>query len=490
MSITGHRHREQEYGYLSYLRHVVLGLYEVDRLVYTVTEWLSTRGLTTPLIFSSLALDVNSSSPRPSFPPYLCVAPRAGRWAHMARVAAPAGLAMCLQWDLARVLRAMPCEASSLGICTSSVRTILVSHFLLHVLIHTILTPFLVQDYLATHFESLIAHLQQLSLLIIIHGLSLLARLATHSSSSGHTPPTLSPLFGPLLFGLGPAALSFQHPYLECLRATYAMEHLLLAFVRWQDPPSNGSSGSFGSGPGNAASLGIPTRLKGWIRDCPSMLLESSHSIKEARQAPTSPWSPHGARCQHKAERPHVCARSCEDCCKLGHSTSQQGGPRPKCIRTISRLGASGSTDAQADARIRRQFQERMDLSLNLHPHTGVASSIASLASSTTVSTLGDSPTVYFGLGKPAVAGEERFRSLTELKLGEFEAMGFGGLDLAEKKLQFDLTESTRTVRLDIGSVVLLMFTYRVAVTSPETNDAHLGGFLVHWIPLTDAPRH
>ncbi len=33
-----------------------------------------------------------------------------------------------------------------------------------------------------------------------------------------------------------------------------------------------------------------------------------------------------------------------------------------------------------------------------------------------TVSTLGDGPTDYFGMGKLAVTGEERFRSLTELK--------------------------------------------------------------------------
>ena len=91
-------------------------------------------------------------------------------------------------------------------------------------------------------------------------------------------------------------------------------------------------------------------------------------------------------------------------------------------------------------------FKKRMDLPLNFHPHTGVASSNASIAY-TTVSTLGDSQTDYFGLVKPAVAEEERFRSLTELKWGEFEAMGFGGLDPAEKKLQFDLTESARTVR-------------------------------------------
>jgi len=125
-----------------------------------------------------------------------------------------------------------------------------------------------------------------------------------------------------------------------------------------------------------------------------------------------------------------------------------------------------------------------MDLPPNFHPHTGVASSNASIASPTTVSTLGDSPTDYFGLGKPIIAREERFQSLTELKRGEFGAMGSGGLDPGQKKLQFDLTESARTVRLDLGSVVLLMFTYRIAVASGETNDAHLDGFLDHWIHL------
>jgi hypothetical protein len=49
------------------------------------------------------------------------------------------------------------------------------------------------------------------------------------------------------------------------------MEHVLLAFVRWQDAPSSESSSLFG-GPGSAASLGVPTRLKDWIRGYPAML--------------------------------------------------------------------------------------------------------------------------------------------------------------------------------------------------------------------------
>jgi len=53
----------------------------------------------------------------------------------------------------------------------------------------------------------------------------------------------------------------------------------------------------------------------------------------------------------------------------------------------------------------------------------------------------------YFGLGLGNREGEDRFRSLTDLKWGEFETMGFGGLGADdEKKLQFDLTEGARNV--------------------------------------------
>ena len=42
---------------------------------------------------------------------------------------------------------------------------------------------------------------------------------------------------------------------------------------------------------------------------------------------------------------------------------------------------------------------------------------------------------------------EDRFRSLTDLRWGEFEAVGFGGLS-DHKKLEFDLTESARAVSI------------------------------------------
>jgi hypothetical protein len=122
-----------------------------------------------------------------------------------------------------------------------------------------------------------------------------------------------------------------------------------------------------------------------------------------------------------------------------------------------------------------------MSLSPNFHPHTGVASSNASIASSTTISSLGDSQTDYFGVGKPAVAGEEQFRSLTDLKWGEFEAMGFAGSESSEKKLQFDLTESARTVCHVSALLRYSCLPRSVAVPGSKTDDTDLDRFLVQW---------
>ena len=86
----------------SYLHHVVLRPDEVDRLVHTVTEEFSTRGLTTPFLFSSLALDVDSSRVRRPIEAILrtCVSlpvPNTERtWHEEARFAALAELASAM----------------------------------------------------------------------------------------------------------------------------------------------------------------------------------------------------------------------------------------------------------------------------------------------------------------------------------------------------------------------------------------------------------
>lgn len=93
-----------------------------------------------------------------------------------------------------------------------------------------------------------------------------------------------------------------------------------------------------------------------------------------------------------------------------------------------------------------------MNLPVNFHPNTGPGSSNSISPSSSTISASGSSSTGHedYVLGKPkgeSLVNEERFRNLADLKWGEFETVGFGGLGTDEKKLQFDLTESARTVR-------------------------------------------
>ncbi|KAH9172544.1 hypothetical protein EDB89DRAFT_1851067 [Lactarius sanguifluus] len=426
-------------GYLSYHRHVVLGLEEVDRLVRIVTDELRTRGLTTPFLFSSLALDVNSSGVRRLIQAFLrtCVAFPAldaeRTWRDEARFAAPPELAMFLRWGLARILRVSGGHAVR-GLISWDMYV-------------DWSEAELAQDYPTTHFKALIAQLEQHLQAIIINVLSLLARLTAHSSSSGHTPPTLSPLFGPLIFGLGPAALPFHHTYLQYLRATNAMEHVLLSFVRWQDAPSNESSGSFGGGPGSASSLGVPTRLKDWIRGYPAMLPDpATRSRSQDRLQPRR-----GARTVRVVSVRRNVRMYTPDLIKSAASWASRPagvtGHSPNVFAQSRDWERVAPPTLRLTPRYADSFKKRMDLPPNFHPHIGVASSNASIASSATVSSVGDSPTDYFGLGKPALAGEERFRNLTDLKWGEFEAMGFGGLDPAEKKLQFDLTESARTSR-------------------------------------------
>jgi len=103
-------------------------------------------------------------------------------------------------------------------------------------------------------------------------------------------------------------------------------------------------------------------------------------------------------------------------------------------------------------------YKKRMDMPSNFHPDIapGTVPSLRPSQSTSTSSYVSTAPSLsassslipdpnYFGLD--VREGEDKFRSLTDLKWGEFESMGFSGLG-DEKKLQFDLTETARTVSL------------------------------------------
>lgn len=102
---------EQSYGYLSYERHVVLGLEQVARLVDVIADEIGTRGLTTPFIFSSLAVDLSSNAIRRIIRSFLttCARPSDAEaerlWREEARFSGPHELGTVLRWGLARVVR-------------------------------------------------------------------------------------------------------------------------------------------------------------------------------------------------------------------------------------------------------------------------------------------------------------------------------------------------------------------------------------------------
>ena len=63
------------------------------------------------------------------------------------------------------------------------------------------------------HFTAFLEPLDGLLRSLLVGLFTLLSRFTAHSASSGHTPPTLSPLFQTLLFlfEVEPSTLNFHH---------------------------------------------------------------------------------------------------------------------------------------------------------------------------------------------------------------------------------------------------------------------------------------
>ena len=103
--------KQTDYGYLSFERHVILGLEQVARLVDVVADEIGTRGLTTPFIFSTLAMDISAPAIKRLITAFLrtCANPSSDDaeryWREEARFSGPHELGTCLRWALARVVR-------------------------------------------------------------------------------------------------------------------------------------------------------------------------------------------------------------------------------------------------------------------------------------------------------------------------------------------------------------------------------------------------
>ncbi|KIK71712.1 hypothetical protein GYMLUDRAFT_343141 [Collybiopsis luxurians FD-317 M1] len=491
------------YGYLSFENHVVLGLEQVTRLVDVVCGELSSRGgLDTPFIFTTKAMDIKASAVKRLIKAFLgtCVVLvgrekdfAEQRWREEASFAGMHELGMCLRWGLARVARIYD-GAECRGLLNWD-------YYLQWAQQEQAL------GYPPDHFRDFLPNLQAPLRLILLTVLSLLAQLTAHSATSGHTPPTLSPLFGPLFFGLGPPGLPFHHTYNFYLLSVSAMEHILLAFIRWQNTPDATGQYSNILTNGTASTLGVPPRLKEWIKGYPAMLNKNSNykisnGFLASNLEAAALLNPRKGARKIRITNVQRNVRTYErDLVKTAASwgerqPSSTGGSNGRITPSVSTGGGSGSTlngfassyewlrisppveaghdegsSSRMPPRYSDTFRKRLNLPASATPETGFSHSsthtqgltqppvdftspLPSAFTTRTSFTLSDSSSRdgsdFFSSNTRLGAGPREYKSLTDEKWNNFEDIGFGGMGVdesAQKKLQFDLTESARATR-------------------------------------------
>ncbi|KAF9067319.1 hypothetical protein BDP27DRAFT_923863 [Rhodocollybia butyracea] len=451
---------DTDFGFLSFERHVVLGVEQVSRLVDILCEELSTRGgLDTPFIFSNLAaaraIDVAATKRLVKSFLGTCLilvgkerdlAER--KWRDEARFANMHELGMCLRWGLARITRVID-GVEHRGLLNWE-------HYLQWAEQEQAL------NYPSGHFRNFLPTLDTSLRLVILTILSLLARLTAHSATSGHTPPTLSPLFGPLIFGLGPSGQPFNHTYAYYLRSVNAMEHMQLAFIRWQDTTGNSNILSGGS----ASTMGVPPRLKEWVKRYPAMLDNNRFSsIIDKNYRPRK-----GARTVRVTSVRRNVKTYERDLVKTaaswGQSPPSSGGGSGTVTPSSAIGGLASSSEwlrisplsygydtSRLPPKYSDSYRKRLNLSANAspeisHPYT-VTPPIdfnSPPPSARTAFSFNSLNTDFKGdlFSSPTRGSERDYKSLSDERWGNFEHLGFGGKDETTEKLQFDLNESAK----------------------------------------------
>ena len=260
---------------------------------------------------------------------------------------------------------------------------------------------------------------------------------------------------------------NFHATYASYLRGANGTEHLLLAFVRAQIHEHHGPNSP--SPP--------PRRLVSWVAGYPQTLPPLEEYERQRK----------GVKCV----RALSVRRNTRmyDADLVRSAVGWMAGPAGVAVRNsrewgrvapeVKRAGSSsgGGSGDRMDARYSDVYRKRMDLPPSFFPQVSTlvpvsssalstpSSSTSSSASGTTNSTKASSFLEEFelglsGLGLAGKGSEEsKFRSLTDMRWGQFENAGFG--DGYEEKLKFDLNESARTVSfgppLFEGSVLLFL---------------------------------
>ncbi|CAE6409457.1 unnamed protein product [Rhizoctonia solani] len=401
------------YGYLSTEKDVILSLDDVQRLLSVLGEELTLRCLSTPLLFSTQALKLSAPRVKNLIRSFLgtCSEPVSrqaeARFREEARFAGPHEVAMTIRWGLARIVRIVN-GAETHGIMEFDVyRAWRMNEQ--------------AQRYPPDHFTTILPGIPPPARPIFTSIFTLLSRLTAYSTKSGLTPPTLAGYFGPLIFGLIPASTStFSATLTSFYRAAHATEHLLLAHIRWEDDTQRRKT------PGTG---GLPSRLKDWIRGYPKMLPSDLDRVRR------------GAKTARIASVRRNVRLYSPDLVQSAATWAGEGdlSGRAEWLRVVPKH--SGLTARYTDT-----YRKRLDI-----PAPTLTSEAKKPNSNDGHQSWLSSETSLTSVVGTVVPEDEKakYSSLTDMKWGEFMAVGFGDGETESKRLEFDLNEGARQSRLE-----------------------------------------
>ncbi|KAI5481457.1 hypothetical protein MNV49_004213 [Pseudohyphozyma bogoriensis] len=227
------------YGYTPLETTMELSISEVDNIVTRYNKLTRSDllpGLDTPLILSSMALDISMEDSSSLIRAYLA---DINGWTYDLHLAAPLAVGNFMKWGLARLIN----DKGKRG-------------FLPWEVYHEFKLGERAASYPPQYCSSsLISRLPKANAHLLSTILSLFSNIAAYSSSNGMTPRKLASLFAPYFFGLSDDK-PFDETYTEWQKATDATEHILLAFVRDQ----------------KATSGRLPTHLEKFVVGYPQVL--------------------------------------------------------------------------------------------------------------------------------------------------------------------------------------------------------------------------
>ncbi|GAA5894318.1 hypothetical protein JCM5296_005136 [Sporobolomyces johnsonii] len=202
------------YGYAPLSTTLELGVTMVEYIVSKCAVQIRQRGLDTPLIMSSMALDISLEGVCSLIRSYLA---DVGTWEYDLQLAAPLSVGAMMKWALGRLIN----DRGGRGFVSWDSYN----------------------DFKAAEKATgyrpksctvhLIARLSSSNGRLLATLLSLFSSVSAHSGANGMPPRKLAALFSPYVFGLADDQ-TFDATYEEWQRATDATEHILLSYIRDQ----------------------------------------------------------------------------------------------------------------------------------------------------------------------------------------------------------------------------------------------------------------